>query len=239
MLREPLLGTVLAALMLGLLVPTRFAGQRGSFAPMSRNVHSIARRAFPGLPHGWMAHLDRREEQDGRSVADLVVEGDSTTLHVMAGPAAALWHRSHDAVGRYTVSGRFTLSAGRAPSGSAGPFIGGTHLGKSDSNYLYCAVFGNGTYTVKHRFGSELHSLVERQASGAIHHVDGTGRATNDIAWVVDEARVSCVVNGTAVVTYPRALLVGPGKLESTDGIAGVHVDRATDVSITEFGLPG
>ena len=111
------------------------------------------------------------------------------------------------------------------------------YLEEKEYNYLYCAVYGDGAYTVRHRFGGELHTLVERRASGAVRRADASGKASNAIGWMVDEGNVSCVINGTTVSTFPRSLLIGPGKLESTDGIVGLHVDRDVAVRISGFGV--
>ena len=46
-----------------------------------------------------------------------------------------------------------------------GVFMGGTKLDSDDQNYLYCVVFGTGMYSIKHRFGGEVHTLVDRKAS--------------------------------------------------------------------------
>lgn len=191
----------------------------------------------PTLPAGWSARLDPQELKAGRTLAAVKVEGDSTTLHVTGGPAATLWNPAHTATGSYTVWGSFTQVRSSTPPGSYGPFIGGSSLDGKEYNYLYCAVFGNGSFSVKHRFGGELHTLIERKGSGAIRQADASGKASNAISWVVDETNVACHINGTAVATFPRALVIGPGKLASTDGVFGLHVDRDVEARIAEFGL--
>lgn len=189
------------------------------------------------LPPGWMARLDPQEEKGGRTLAEVKLEGDSLALHVTGGPAVTLWHPTYRATGRFMVWGSFTQTRASTPPGTYGPFIGGTSLDGTEYNYLYCAVHGSGAYSIKHRFGGELHTLVERRASGTIRPADASGKASNAIGWLVDDANVACVINGTAVSTFPRTLLLGPGKLESIDGIVGLHVDRDVDVRITEFGV--
>ena len=199
-------------------------------------VSSTAAAPVATLPTGWKARLDPQEEKAGRTLADVKVEGDSAALHVTGGPAATLWNPADTASAAFTVWGSFTQRRASTPPGSYGPFIGGTSLDGKEYNYLYCAVFGSGVFSVKHRFGGELHTLVERKASGAIRRADASGKASNAISWSVDQSNVSCLINGTAVATFPRALVIGPGKLESTDGIFGIHVDRDVDVRIAEFG---
>lgn len=189
------------------------------------------------LPAGWQARLDPQDEKAGRTLTEVKLEGDSLALHVTGGPAVTLWHPGYRAEGRFMVWGSFTQTRASNPPGTYGPFIGGSSLDGKEYNYLYCAVHGNGAYSIKHRFGGELHTLVERRVSGAIRPADASGKASNAIGWLVDDAQVACVINGTSVSSFPRALLLGPGKLESIDGIIGLHVDRDVDVRITEFGV--
>ncbi len=228
-------------------IATRTAGMLMLFAglamPLSGQGSGAARTQSsktpppPTLPAGWSARLDPQEIKAGRTLGSIKVEGDSLTLHVTGGPASTLWNPAHTATGSYTVWGSFTQLRGSTPPGSFGPFIGGTSLDGKEYNYLYCAVFGNGSFSVKHRFGGELHTLIERKVSGAIRQADASGKASNAISWVVDASNVACHINGTAVATFPRTLVIGPGKLESTDGVFGLHVDRDVEARIAEFGL--
>jgi hypothetical protein len=224
---------MLGAIAMVALVPSDTSGQGRRPARSSTPPSSPAEV----LPSGWVVRLDPQEERAGFTIADVKADGDSAVLHVTGGAAAALWHPSASAVGRYTVWGSFTQARASTPPGSYGPFIGGTSLSGKEHNFLYCAVFGNGSYSIKHRLGGELHTLVDRKVSGAIRRADASGKASNAIAWAVGDSTVACVINGTAVATYPRSLVIGPGKLESTDGVFGVHVDRDVEVRITEFGV--
>ncbi|MCC6927861.1 MAG: hypothetical protein IT359_02610 [Gemmatimonadaceae bacterium] len=221
-------GMAAACLVVVLVPPAQAQGRR-------------ARKSSPPpastLPEGWVARLDPQEEKRGRTLAEVTLEGDSLALHVAGGPAVTLWNNAYHAEGRFMVWGSFTQTRATTPPGGYGPFIGGTSLDGKEYNYLYCAVHGNGAYSIKHRFGGELHTLVERRVSGAIRPADASGKASNAIGWLVDETNVACVINGTSVSTFPRTLLLGPGKLESIDGIFGLHVDRDVDVRITEFGV--
>ncbi len=58
-----------------------------------------------------------------------------------------------------------------------------------------------------------------------------------DIAWNVKDGRAECVINGKTVASFNKAEIVGPGKLESTDGIAGIRVTHNTDVVVTNFAV--
>ena len=47
---------------------------------------------------------------------------------------------------------------------------------------------------------------------------------TQEVAWVVTPEKAECKINGAVVASFPKAELVGAGKLESLDGIAGIRV---------------
>lgn len=189
------------------------------------------------LVKGWTGRIDPQAEKQGRKIGDARFVAMGSGLHVTAGPAATYWNPADVASGSYTVRATFTQTRAPAHPEAYGLFIGGTKLDGEDQNYLYCVAFGTGMYSIKHRFGSEVHTLVDRKASDALHKGDAQGKATNEIAWKVDADRVSCVINGVAVETFPRADLIGPGKLESTDGVYGIRVNHNLDVHVAGFGM--
>ncbi len=45
--------------------------------------------------------------------------------------------------------------------------------------------------------------------------------------------KAECLVNGKVAVSLPKADLVGPGKLESTDGVYGLRVAHNVDVVVS------
>ena len=57
------------------------------------------------------------------------------------------------------------------------------------------------------------------------------------VGWNVRGDKVECVVNGTAVWSGTKADIVGPGKLASTDGIAGIRVSHNSDALVTDFAV--
>lgn len=189
------------------------------------------------LVKGWTGRVDPQAEKQGRKISDAKFFSMGDALHVTAGPAATYWNPAHVASGNYTVKATFTQTKAPVHPEAYGLFMGGTKLDGADQNYLYCVVFGNGMYSIKHRFGGEVHTLVDRKASDALRKAGASGTATNEIAWKVDAQHVSCVINGVAVETFPRPVLVGPGKLESIDGIYGIRVNHNLDVHIAGFAM--
>jgi hypothetical protein len=68
------------------------------------------------------------------------------------------------------------------------------------------------------------------EANAAVHKAAGTGQpVTQDIAISVKGDRVECAFHGTVVAGYDKAMVVGPGKLKSTDGVYGIRFAHNTD----------
>ena len=124
---------------------------------------------------GWMGRTDRKEQDI--NTAKFVSMGSA--LHVTAGPPAMYWNPANVGTGAYTVKATFTQTKAPMHPEAYGLFIGGTKLDADGQNYLYCVVFGTGIFSIKHRYGSEVHSLVERKASDAVKKADESeiGRA--------------------------------------------------------------
>lgn len=214
-------------LILMALAPLDGAGQLGAQArgPLEGGV----------LVTGWTGRPDPKAEQQGRRITDTRLWATGDTLHVMSGPPAAYWNPDHVATGEYEVRAAFTLPSPPPGRETVGLFMGGSDLDGDRRNYLYCALHGDGLFSIKHRYGGELHSLVERKASEAIRHPEPGGRSTNTIAWRVDATQVACLVNGVAVAAFPRASVIGSGKLDATDGIYGLRVDHNLQVQVSGF----
>jgi hypothetical protein len=100
---------------------------------------------------------------------------------------------------------------------------------------LYCAAYGNGTFIVR-GFGPEPFQMGGRRptAHEAVRKAAAPGQpVTQEIAMSVKEDRVECAINGTVVATHPKAELVGPGKLKSTDGLYGIRFAHNTEATVT------
>jgi hypothetical protein len=55
------------------------------------------------------------------------------------------------------------------------------------------------------------------------------------VGWNVKGNRAECLINGKVVAGFDKSELVGPGKLESLDGIVGLRFTHNTDVFVTDF----
>jgi hypothetical protein len=74
--------------------------------------------------------------------------------------------------------------------------------------------------------------LSKRNA--AIHKAAGRGQpVTQDISLSVRGDKVVCSINGSNVASYDKTILVGSGKLKSTNGYYGLRFAHNTDVFVS------
>ena len=186
---------------------------------------------------GWSGRVDPQAVKRGSKITDAKFADLAGGWHVTAGPAAIYWNAANVGAGAYTAKATFVQLKATEHAEYYGLFIGGSKLDGPKQNYLYCAIAGNGTFTVKHRVGDEVHDLAGRTANAAIKAVDASGQATHQVGWKVTTERTSCVVNGTEVWGYASPSLVGEGKLESLDGVVGIRVNHNLEVQVSGFAI--
>jgi hypothetical protein len=185
-------------------------------------------------PPSWVGRLDPAAEKGGAKITENTLLESTDGMRVTTGASAVYWHPGNTGAGAYTVRASFAQTRSSLAE-FYGLFMGGSQLQKGAQNYLYCAVAGNGTFAVRHVNGNEVSELAGRTASPAVRRANAEGQATNVVALRVTADRTTCLVNGTEVWGYATRSLVGPGKLLSTDGLAGIRVNRALDVQVTGF----
>jgi hypothetical protein len=158
-------------------------------------------------------------------------------LQVTTGPAVTYWNPKNVASGNYTVKATFTESNYMGLNDHPHPYgivIGGNDMGAATQSYLYCSAYGNGTFIVR-GFGPEAFALGGRRptAHDAVAKAAAKGSSvTQEIAVSVDADSVDCSINGKVVATYPKAEVVGAGKLKSTDGVYGIRFAHNTDAVV-------
>lgn len=185
---------------------------------------------------GWMGKIDAREAENGQTLesASLMMDGDA--LHVTTGPAVVYWDPNNTASGDYTVSATFTEPEYMNLNNHPHPYgivVGGSDMGSDTERYLYCAAYGNGRFIVR-GFGPEPFQMNGRgEENAAVHKAAGEGEpVTQEIAVSVRGDQVECAINGTVVASYPKADVVGQGKLRSTDGVYGVRFGHNTEALV-------
>jgi hypothetical protein len=202
-----------------------------------------ADRVVPGggiTASGWKGKIiDASSIKQGRTINDSKFAQEGNKLVLNVGPAAIYWNPANAASGDYTVSATFTepkyMSANSHPH-PYGIFIGGNKLDTDTPTLLYCAPYGNGTFIVR-GFGPAPFQMGGRRPAenAAVKKAETGGAVTQEVKWTVKGSRAECSINGTMVAGYDKGELVGEGKLESLDGIAGIRVSHNVDVEVTNF----
>jgi hypothetical protein len=182
--------------------------------------------------------VDRRAASQGKTVADSKFSSEAGGYRMSVGPAGNFWNDANKATGDYSVKATFKehKMAASHPH-SYGIFIGGADLESDTETLMYCIAYGTGTYSIKTFHGAKVTTLVDREASPALHKADANGESTNEIGWRVQGGKASCVINGTAVKTLDRAEFVAADKLTSTDGVYGIRVSHNLELTVTGLAM--
>jgi hypothetical protein len=188
---------------------------------------------------GWTGVVDPKSAAQGRTLNDSKFEKQGDALHLTIGPAATYWNPANTAKGDFTVKGTFTEpKQGYNHPHPMGIFIGGNKLGTPEQSLMYCTAYRNGTFLIRRFNGTAVTNVMPRTENAAVKKAAGVDESvTQDVGWVVKGDKVDCVINGTSVASFPKADLVGPGKLESTDGVWGIRVSHNMDLVVTNLGL--
>jgi hypothetical protein len=188
---------------------------------------------------GWKGKVDAKSAQEGMAITDSKFAQEGNAIHITTGPAASYWNPANMAKGDYTVKATFRepKQTYRHPH-PYGLFIGGSKLETDQPNMLYCIAYRNGTFLVRQFANGAVNNVVQRAPNPAVHKVEAQdAEITQEIAWNVKGGNAECVINGTVVASLKKADIVGPGKLESTDGIAGIRAAHNSDVYVTGFSV--
>ncbi len=187
---------------------------------------------------GWTGKIDPQEEKAGQVLNNAKLAMQGKDLQVTTGPAVTYWNPKNVAAGNYVVKATFTESNYMGLNDHPHPYgivIGGNEMGTATQSYLYCSAYGNGTFIVR-GFGPEAFALGGRRptAHDAVAKAAAKGSAVKqEIAVSVDADSVDCSINGKVVATYPKAEVVGAGKLKSTDGLYGIRFAHNTDAVVS------
>jgi hypothetical protein len=188
---------------------------------------------------GWKGKVDAGEAAKGATINDSKFAQQGAEIRINNGPAAVYWKPADTASGSYTVSATFTepkyMSSNDHPH-PYGVFIGGNKLDTENATFVYCTPYGNGTFIVRGMGPAPFRVSPGRSVpNDAVKKAEAGGSVTQEVAWVVTPEKADCKINGVVVGSYPKADLVGAGKLESLDGIAGLRVAHNVDVNVTNW----
>jgi hypothetical protein len=178
------------------------------------------------LPAGWMGRTDRPTAK----IEDAKFVTMGPGFHVTSGPAAIYWRSANTVSGPFTATATFTQTKAPMHPEAYGIFFLGKDLQGANQNYAYLLVRGDGKVMVKHRAGSEVHTILDWTENAAVHKQDANGKATNTLTVDATKAdSVRLLVNGAEVAALPGS------RAGSTDGVVGLRVNHNLDVHIGEF----
>jgi hypothetical protein len=188
---------------------------------------------------GWKGKVDANEAAKGAKIEDSKVVLKGTEIQINNGPAAIYWNPADKAAGDYSVKATFTepkyMSSNDHPH-PYGLFIGGNKLDTDQASLLYCTPYGNGTFIVRGFAPAPFRMGGGRGTpNDAVHKAEPGGAVTQEVEMIVKGDKVECKINGTTVASYAKSEVVAPGKLESTDGIAGLRIAHNVDVNVNGF----
>lgn len=186
---------------------------------------------------GWQGKVDAKGTAQGLTVKDSKFEQKGDTFHLTIGPATTYWNPANTVTGDYTVKATFTEpKQDFSHPHPMGLFIGGSKLGTPEQSLMYCVAYRSGQFLIRRLNGDAVTNVVPRTPHEAIKRAASpTEPVTQEIAWVVKGGKADCVINGVSVASLPVADVVGPGKLESTDGIWGIRVSHNMDLTVSKL----
>jgi hypothetical protein len=193
-------------------------------AQMKHDDHDVKVAGAGALPAGWSGRADGSAKVEATK---FVATGSS--YHVTTGPAAIYWKGTENVTGPFTMTAKIQQLVAPTHPEAYGLVFAGNNLQADNQTYFYFLVRGDGKYMVKHRAGSEVHTVVDWTDSPAVAKQDAKGVAINTLtvdASRADSTRLS--VNGKQVA----ALALG-----KTTGIAGIRVNHNLDVVISDFSV--
>lgn len=186
---------------------------------------------------GWTGQIDAAEAGRGMKLSDAKLSEEGSTLQVTTGPATTYWNPKNMASGNYTVKATFTEPKFMNLNSHPHPYgimIAGNDMGTPQATYLYCAAYGNGTFIVRGMGPAPFQMNGRGGPAESIHRAAGPGSpVTQEIAMSVTPDAVTCSINGTQVASYPKADVVGAGKLKSTDGVYGIRFAHNTEGTVS------
>lgn len=210
-------------------------GQTQPAQPAGGHAHGAGHGAAHGaghgaghshaMPAGWTVRLDRANG-DAAQVMFMEMDGG---LHAELGPAGIFYNPANSPSGAYRLAAGFTQNKLSAHPEGYGLMIGGRNLTADNLDYAYFLVRQDGKFTIKHRAGTEVHTLTDWTEHAAVARPDAQGRATNALAIETGSFGTRFLVNGQVVGSFGQQL--------NTAGVAGLRLNHNIDVMVRGFGV--
>ncbi len=195
---------------------------------------------------GWKGQVDASEAAKGLKITDAKLVGMGPGMHVTTGPSVNYWNPANMGKGDYVVKATFAEREFMAINDHAHPYgilIAGNGLDTDKPEAFYCAAYGDGRFIARGFSASAPRGTFQMngrmgETNAAVKKAAGKGSpVTQEIAVAVTGDNVTCTINGTVVGTYPKASLIGDGKLKTLDGYVGVRFGHNTDAHVSGFAL--
>jgi hypothetical protein len=203
----------------------------GAAAPLGAQATGTGAAAPQGqeetrLPPGWQMRID-----PGRRPAPVTMMAMGNGFHLNTGRGSGIfWHPRHQARGEFELQASFAQrNAAEGHAEAYGLVFAGTNLEAENQAYQYFVVRGTGEYMIRHRAGTEVHTIADWTAHPAIVKVGADGSASNDLAVRVGADSVRFVINGQQVMAYSRA------QMSETDGQVGLRANHRTELHVGRF----
>lgn len=181
----------------------------------------------PSLPDGWSVRFDRANADASKLSFASMAPG----WHATTGPSGIFWQKDHANLdGAYRISATFHQTKAPAHPEAYGIFIGGKNLDNDKQDYGYLVIRGDGKYLIKHRAGSEVHTIQDWTDLPALNKQDAEGRAKNTVAFEVSDGFVKALINGEEVKRWEESYWSGKGT-------AGLRINHGLDVHISDFSV--
>lgn len=179
------------------------------------------------FPDGWQGRVDRANQQ----ITDVRFMAMGSGFHAITGPHVVLWNPERRATGSYTASASFRQDRAPERREGFGLLVGGRDLNGAGQDYLYFLIRHDGSYMIRHRAGTEVHTLADWTQHDAIAKPTATDGASNTVAIESAADEVRFLVNGQVVNRLARVPML------NTDGVVGFRIGHHLDVHITEFAI--
>jgi hypothetical protein len=195
---------------------------------------------------GWMGKVDAGEAGRGATVANAKLATMGAGLHVTTGPAITYWNPANKVSGDYKVSATFNESKYMDLNDHPHPYgimIAGNNLDGDKIDALYCAAYGDGHFIFRGFSSTAPRGTFQLDGragtvNAAVNKAAGKGQPVKqEIAMWVKGDKVGCTINGTEVASYPKADVIGEGKLKTLDGVAGIRFAHNTDAHVSGFAI--
>mgnify|MGYP006201462111 CR=1 FL=1 len=177
------------------------------------------------FPAGWEGRVDR----PGQQLTDVRFMAMGNGFHIITGPHVILWNPAQSAAGAYTAAATFKQERAPERREGFGLFVGGRDLNAEGQDYLYFLIRHDGSYMIRHRAGTEVHTLADWTQHDAIRKPTATEAASNTVAVESADEEVRFLINGQIVNRFARVPML------NTDGLVGFRVGHHADVHVLDF----